>query len=48
MLLHKSLPEALESLERAMNAEQGKSNAMEGSHASIALCILTVKNNALS
>jgi hypothetical protein len=48
MLLHKSLPEALESSERAMNAVQGRSNAMEGSHASIALCILTVSNNAIS
>jgi hypothetical protein len=48
MPLHKSLPEALESLERAMNAVQGKSNAMEGSHAFIALCILTVSNNTFS
>jgi hypothetical protein len=48
MLLHKSLPEALESLERAMSAAQGKSNAMEGNHASTALCILTVSNAAFS
>jgi hypothetical protein len=48
MLLHKSLPEALESLERAMSAVQGKSNAMEDSHVSTALCILTVRNNAFS
>jgi hypothetical protein len=48
MLLHRSLPEALEWLERAMNAVQGKSNAMEGSHVSTALCILTVSNNAIS
>jgi hypothetical protein len=48
MLLHKSPPEALESSERATNAVQGKSNVMEGSHASTALCILMVSSSAFS